>query len=177
MTLYRLPAIKLKVGTDKKKVLRSVKAVRRTLGKKYDLRIDSNGAWSYSEALDILQSVEPYHLSAVEEPLRREDKIHLADLRKETKTPIILDESFCSKQDLEWAVREKCADGINIRISKCGGLIRSLEMAEQAREKGLMILHGSHVGEDGILASAARHIRDVYPAFRVLETSEGPFVL
>ncbi|MDD5085866.1 MAG: enolase C-terminal domain-like protein [Candidatus Omnitrophica bacterium] len=176
MKLYGLPAIKLKVGRGERDTVRTVSRIRRVLGANYDLRIDVNGVWTYSEAVSIVKALEPYGLSAIEEPLREEDKHRLSELRRFTSVPIILDESFCSKGDLEWILNKRTADGINIRISKCGGLVPSLEMAALARKNGLIVQLGSHVGEDSILGAAARHFLAIFPNVRFLETSYG-FVL
>ena len=177
MRFYGLPGVKLKVGSDKEDVLKSVKGVRRALGKKYGLRIDANGAWSYSEAVDILGALGPLNLNAVEEPLKKEDKHRLAELKQRVRQKIILDESVCSKEDLEWAIKEKCTDGVNIRISKCGGLIPALEMAAEVRQHRLILQLGAHVGETGILDAAARHFLRFFPGVDFLETSYGGFLL
>ena len=66
---------------------------------------------------------------------------------------IILDESAVRAGDLDdvegpdWIV--------NLRVSKVGGLIRSLEMLALARQRGLGVILGCHVGETGILTRAA----------------------
>lgn len=179
MRFYSLPNIKLKVGveTDKEKILNSVKGVRQVLGGKYGLRIDVNGAWSYEEAACILEALGPLNLIAVEEPLKKEDRHHLRELKQQIPQKIILDESVCTTEDLDWVIKEKNADGINIRISKCGGLIPALEMAYKACRQGLIIQLGAHVGETGILDAAARHFLYIFPNVDFLETSYSGFLL
>ncbi len=43
---------------------------------------------------------------------------------------------------------------VNLRVSKHGGLLRSLEMLALARRRGLGVILGCHVGETGILTRA-----------------------
>ena len=45
---------------------------------------------------------------------------------------------------------------INIRLSKNGGLLRSLELEERAISHGIDCQLGCHVGETGILSAAGR---------------------
>jgi L-alanine-DL-glutamate epimerase-like enolase superfamily enzyme len=62
---------------------------------------------------------------------------------------------------------------INIRISKMGGILRSLAIAEEARAMGFPIIIGAQVGETSILTRAAltlaNHYRDI------LLAQEGAF--
>ena len=43
---------------------------------------------------------------------------------------------------------------INLRVSKMGGLIRSLEVAEAARKRTIPIIVGAQVGETSLLTRA-----------------------
>ena len=43
----------------------------------------------------------------------------------------------------------------NIRISKMGGVVRALDIAEQCRKLGLRFIVGSQVGETSLLTRAA----------------------
>ena len=66
---------------------------------------------------------------------------------------IILDESAVRPSDLD---EVEGADWIvNLRVSKHGGLTRSLEMLALARQRGLGVILGCHVGETSILTRAA----------------------
>ncbi|MGE5341443.1 MAG: mandelate racemase/muconate lactonizing enzyme family protein [Candidatus Omnitrophota bacterium] len=176
MKRFGLPSLKLKVGADPSDTLHSVKQVRRVVGKNYPLRLDANGAWSYEQAADLLQALEPFAICAVEEPLRKSDKHRLRDLKQAVSPTIILDESVGTREDLEWALREQCAHGVNLRISKCGGLVPGLQMAKRLKENGWLVQLGSHVGETGILDAAARHFLRLFPGVDLLETGYGSFL-
>ena len=69
--------------------------------------------------------------------------------------PIIADESCQKEEDVE-----KCAQyfhGINIKLTKCGGLTPALRMIKNARKKGLKIMAGC-MTESTIGISAIAHI-------------------
>ena len=49
---------------------------------------------------------------------------------------------------------------VNVRVSKMGGLIRSLALIEAARSRGVLLIVGAHVGETSLLTRAALTIAD-----------------
>ena len=65
----------------------------------------------------------------------------------------------------------------NIRISKCGGLIDSLKIAEFAAESGVSYQLGCQVGETGILSAAGRHFASCVDGVKYLEGSYAKFLL
>jgi L-alanine-DL-glutamate epimerase-like enolase superfamily enzyme len=66
---------------------------------------------------------------------------------------IILDESVTKLADLE-ALHAGPAYVLNARVSKHGGLLRTLDVIRDARARGIKIIVGSQVGETSILARA-----------------------
>ena len=69
---------------------------------------------------------------------------------------LMADESVCSAQDLERAVREGYFDMINVRLSKCGGFLNSMRMIQKSRSAGIKYQVGCQLGESGILSAAGR---------------------
>src|SRR5207247_8403171 len=68
------------------------------------------------------------------------------------------------------AERGTC-DLFNIRLSKCGGFIPSLRLAQFARKHGLGYQLGCQVGETAILSAAGRHFASSVADVRYLEGS------
>jgi len=64
-----------------------------------------------------------------------------------------------------------------VRISKCGGLARSLSVASSALDAGLGVQVGSQVGETAILSAAGRHLVAALPAVAFAEGSFGTLLL
>src|SRR5436305_14825283 len=89
-------------------------------------------------------------------------------------TPVMLDESLCGIADSERAVRERLCDRINIRLSECGGMIRSLRLAQFARQHGLSYQLGCRVGEAAILSAAGRHFATRAAGVTAVEGSFDP---
>ncbi len=149
--------LKIKVGMAGQDDVKRLKGFRRWLGRKIDVRVDANEGWTPAEVADRIRELEPFNISSVEQPVRHEEVACLADVRKQVKTPIMLDESLCGEVDAERAVKNGWCDLFNIRLSKCGGFIPSLRLAQLAKRHGLGYQLGCQVGETAILSAAGRH--------------------
>lgn len=171
-----LRRLKLKVGRDLRADLRALEVVRRVAGPDADVRVDANCAWTRDEALAALASMRRHRISAVEQPVAREDLAGLRLVTAHTPEIVIADESACTPADAELLARTRGCDALNIRVSKCGGLLRSLRVARIAREAGMDCVVGAQVGESGILSAAGRHLAaSIAP--RYVEGSPGPLLL
>jgi len=169
--IYGFRQLKVKVGIAGQDDVDRLGAVRRRMGKKVDLRIDANESWSPAEAEIRIAQFEPFGISAVEQPVPHTYAAKLADIRRQVKTPIMLDESLCSLVDAERAWEGQWCDLFNLRLSKCGGFIPSLRLAQFARGKGLGYQLGCQIGESAILSAAGRHFAAAVRDLRYLEGS------
>lgn len=172
--VYRLAGfeqVKLKVGIPGTDDVKRTKRIRRWLGAKMDLRVDANEAWSAAEAAEKIRVLEPFGITSVEQPVPHEEVAGLAAVRKAVKTPIMLDESLCGAVDAERAVAGGWCDLFNLRLSKCGGFIPSLRLAQLAKRAGLGFQLGCQVGETGVLSAAGRHFATSVAGIRFLEGS------
>jgi L-Ala-D/L-Glu epimerase / N-acetyl-D-glutamate racemase len=167
--------VKVKVGFDDD--IARVTAVREALGHDASLRLDANGAWSFDRAVHVLNAVAPLGIAAVEQPLPRGPVDDLARLRRATPVPIMADESLVTPADAEALIAGEAVDFFNIRISKCGGLARSLAIAERAAKAGVGVQVGSQVGETAILSAAGRHLAAALPTVAFVEGSFGTLLL
>ena len=85
--------------------------------------------------------------------MRARDWQGLATVGSTTGLAIILDESVTRKEDLA-AVKPGPDYILNARVSKHGGLLRTLAIIREARSRSMKIIVGSQVGETSILARA-----------------------
>lgn len=171
MYLYGFQQVKVKVGMAGHDDARRLQIIRGRVGSKMDLRVDANEAWTPAEAAAKIRELEPFAITSVEQPVRHEDVASLAEVRKLTKTPIMLDESLCSMVDAERAVAGSWCDLFNLRISKCGGFIPTLRLAEFAKRNNLGYQLGCQVGETAILSGAGRMFASSVKDIRYLEGS------
>jgi muconate cycloisomerase len=171
MWIYRFRQVKVKVGMAGYDDPQRLRVIRGRVGRKIDLRVDANEAWTPTETVKRIRSLEPYRISTFEQPVRHEDVACLAQVRKQVQVPIMLDESLCSRVDAERAIQGGYCDLFNLRLSKCGGFIPSLRLAQLARQHGLGYQLGCQVGETAMLSAAGRHFAASVADIRYVEGS------
>jgi muconate cycloisomerase len=169
--VYRFRQVKVKVGIAGYDDLARLRAIRRRLRRSVDLRVDANEAWQPSEVAERIRALESFGITSVEQPVPHADVACLADVRRQVRTPIMLDESLCSLIDGERAIEQGTCDLFNLRLSKCGGFIPSLRLAQLARRHGLGYQLGCQVGETALLSAAGRHFAGSVAGVRYLEGS------
>jgi muconate cycloisomerase len=169
--VYRFRQVKVKVGISGQDDVRRLNTIRRLLGGHVDLRVDANEAWSPEEVVPRIQALEPFDITAIEQPVSHADVASLFEVRRRVRTPIMLDESLCSLIDAERAVAGQTCDLFNLRLSKCGGFIPTLRLAQFARRHNLGYQLGCQVGETALLSAAGRHFAASISGLRYLEGS------
>ena len=177
MRLFAFRTVKVKVGAAGIHDEACLKRVRRIVGRHVDLRLDANEAWRCEEVCSKMQPFLKYNVTSLEQPVPHADVAGLRQVRSELNAPIMLDESLCCHEDAERAIAGGWCDLFNIRLSKCGGLLRSLKLAALARQHGLGFQLGCQVGETGILSAAGRHFACNVDNIRYLEGSFDRFLV
>ncbi len=147
--------VKMKLSRDPARNLAKAKWLKRIFGGRLRLRADANNLWQDpAECIAQLAPLAP-HIWAVEEPLAAGDLPGCRALRKALGIKIILDESLCRLEQLKGLSEDPEAWVLNLRVSKMGGILRALEIAEAAAAQGLAFIIGAHVGETSLLTRAA----------------------
>jgi muconate cycloisomerase len=89
----------------------------------------------------------------------------------------MLEESLCGFPDAQAAVAHQRADLLNVRLSKCGGIIPSLRIIALAQRSGLGVQLGCHPGETSLLSAAGRHVASRVAGLRYVEGSYDRHIL
>ena len=110
---------------------------------------------------------------AIEEPLQVGDYDGCRRISQALEVPIILDESFLRIEQFHHLQPDPQTWILNIRVSKMGGILRSLAIAKQAKAMGFPIIIGAQVGETSILTRAALTVANQYRD--ILLAQEGAF--
>jgi L-alanine-DL-glutamate epimerase-like enolase superfamily enzyme len=130
------PIYKIKLGTDHDPdIIRSLREHTDAI-----LRVDANSGWTLQRALDILPALAECGVEFVEQPLAKEDREGMRVLFEKSPLPLIADESCVNEHDVE-----KCQGlfhGINIKLTKCGGLTPALRMIQSARKLNMKVMAG-----------------------------------
>jgi muconate cycloisomerase len=173
----RLHNVKIKVGADLEVDEWRLRQLRRILGRRADLRVDANCAWkSADEALEAIGRLRRFGISAVEQPLPAHDLEGLRRVTAEAPETIIVDESLRTVEEAVELARTRACNAFNIRVSKCGGLLNSMQIAGIAARAGLACIVGAQVGESGLLSAAGRHLATAINP-RYVEGSGGRLLL
>jgi L-Ala-D/L-Glu epimerase len=147
-------SIKIIMGSVEKDNIERVRMIRSLFGDHLDLRIEANGKWSTEQAISYIEKLKRFNISGVEQPVASGNIEGLQEIRKKTGIPIIVDESMCNLSDAKKLIEAKACDIINIKISKCGGLLKSKEIRDFAESRNIPCQVGAHVGETDILGKA-----------------------
>ena len=130
------PIYKIKLGTDNDVPI--VRELRKHTNAVF--RIDANGAWSAKETILNAPQLKELGVEFLEQPLKADDWGGMEKVIHHSVLPVIADESCIVEGDVE-----KCGlhfNGINIKLTKCGGLTPALRMIKKGKEMGLKIMVG-----------------------------------
>jgi L-alanine-DL-glutamate epimerase-like enolase superfamily enzyme len=133
-------------------------------------RIDMNEGWNFDDLKYALPELQKLNVVLIEQPLPRGEQEAMKELKTLSTIPLFADESCQTEQDVA-----SCAEafhGINIKLTKCGGITPALRMIEQARQLGLKIMVGS-MNESSIGTAAMWHL---WPLIDTLD-ADGPLLL
>lgn len=148
--------VKIKDSKNFKSDSARFKFIRSYLGDDVEFRVDENGAWSLNETIKRIEFYQNYGVYIFEQPmastLKKEYPLLLERIEKINH--IIVDESVCTYDDSIWFIKYNAANGINLKISKHGGIINTLLIHHLSTENGFKNQIGCHVGETSILTSA-----------------------
>jgi o-succinylbenzoate synthase len=134
--------IKMKIGAiDFKTELELLKSIRDEFSvKDIELRVDANGAFSPSEALEKLQQLSQFNLHSIEQPIKQGQFSDMARLCESTPLPIALDEELIGintvtkKEELLQTIHPQY---IILKPSLIGGFKRSNQWIETAESQNI----------------------------------------
>ncbi|PWU01464.1 MAG: dipeptide epimerase [Bacteroidetes bacterium] len=160
------PIYKIKLGT--REDLELIKTLRQSSSAVF--RVDANAGWKLEDAYKIIPVLKELEVELVEQPLAKDDWEGMNKLREFSPIPLIADEACVAETDVE-----KCKGffhGINIKLTKCGGITPAKRMLEKAKSLGMKIMLGC-MNESTIGTAAMIHLA---PEANYLD-ADGPILL
>lgn len=156
MKEFPWPIYKIKLGTAEDVDI--VKALRKETSAVF--RVDANCAWSMEETITNARILKDLGVELLEQPMADpgEDQSgweRCKTVFEQSDVPIIADESCIAESDVG-----KCQGyfhGINIKLTKCGGITPALRMIKKAKQLGMKLMVGS-MNESTVGSSAAAHL-------------------
>jgi len=134
--------LKIKLGPDISHAINVTQRVSINLPN-VKLLIDANQAWSRDATLHYINAIKDLRVELIEQPVVANDLEGLKLITNATKTSILADEASFTLEDVVRVVESNSADMINIKLMKCGGVSKAVEILEYAREKEVKCMLGS----------------------------------
>jgi o-succinylbenzoate synthase len=148
---YQRIKLKIQPGWD----VQLVAAVRKLIGPDVMLQVDANAAYTLDDVAT-LQALDDYGLACIEQPLAWDALVEHATLQQQIRTPVCLDETLRSPQDVRRALELDACRNVNLKPARVGGISASLEIIELCSDRGVPLWCGgmmeSGIGRAGNLA-------------------------
>ncbi len=140
---YQRIKIKIKPGWD----LTVVRKVRERYPEIL-LMGDANSAYTLND-VELFQALDDFNLMMFEQPLAHDDMFDHAELQKQIKTPVCLDESVHSAADASHAINIGACRIINVKLGRVGGHAEARRVESVCREREVPVWCGGML-ESGI---------------------------
>ncbi len=124
------------------------------------IHADANRGWTLDQALRFARGIADCDL-VIEQPCQTIEEC--AELRKRTGLPIVLDESAVELPDLLRAIEHRACDGINLKVTRMGGLSRARIFRDVCSHAGLSCIIQDTGGSD-IAAATVAHLAASTPS-------------
>jgi cis-L-3-hydroxyproline dehydratase len=144
----------LKVGGDADTDILRIRESTAALEPGEQLVADANGGWTRAEAARVVHAVDDLDVH-IEQPCQTYEEC--LTIRSRTRNPFVLDESMDSLQALQRGIADGAMDGVNIKISRVGGLTRARTFRDLCVANGIKVTLEDTAGTD-ISAAAVTHL-------------------
>ena len=140
---YQRIKIKIKPGWD----VNIIEQVRRTFP---DIHLmgDANSAYTLADAA-LLCQLDQFNLMMLEQPLAHDDIFDHAELQRQIKTPVCLDESIRSSADADHAIELGSCRIVNVKLGRVGGHAEAKRVENVCRSRSVPVWCGGML-ESGI---------------------------
>lgn len=139
----------LKIKLNNERPLERLRAIRAA---RPDARlvVDANQGWDLKLLHEVLEAAPALRLEMIEQPLPRGADAALEGVR--SPVPLCADESCLHLAELDGIANRY--QMINIKLDKTGGLTHALQLASEARRRGLRLMVGCMAGSSLAMAPA-----------------------
>jgi L-alanine-DL-glutamate epimerase-like enolase superfamily enzyme len=156
--------LKTKAGRDAQEDLEMVRGIRDGVGDRLKLRIDPNQGYAPEVAFPLARDLERYHLEYFEQPMPQSLIGEAARLRRQTTTPIALNESVTTPEVVLQILQLRAADVLLPDTYQGGGILAVKKVAALAEAAGVpCVFHCAH--DLGLKTAAMLHVVASTPGF------------
>lgn len=150
--------LKVKVGISPEMDIKRLLSIKKA-APECSVRIDANQAWTPKQAVSILNEIKDkgINIDFVEQPVKDTDLKGLKFVTDRSPFPVLADEAVFSPQDAVNILTTGSADMVNIKLMKCGGIYKALQIADAAEIMGSQCMIGCML-EAKVSVNAAVHV-------------------
>jgi len=152
--------LKIKLASDINHAIQTTLQLRKMLPKS-TLLIDANQAWNLEDTLTYIDATKGCDLALIEQPVQAKEIENLGIITRYSQVPILADEAVFNLDDVRYVMENGYADMINIKLMKCGGVTKAIEILEYARAHQVPCMLGSML-EGPISINAAVYLAERY---------------
>ncbi len=152
-------SLKVKLGSDYKEDIVRLCAIDSVVDKDISLKVDANQGWNQEDSVKFLNAIEGKNIAIdfLEQPVKRFDIEGLKYIKDRTTTPIVADEGMFSPMDAIKILELKAADMINIKLDKCGGISKAIDIAHICELYDVKCMIGCMM-QGAVSVGAAAHV-------------------
>jgi L-alanine-DL-glutamate epimerase-like enolase superfamily enzyme len=137
--------MKTKAGRRAEEDLEMVRGIRDGAGDRLKLRIDPNQGYAPEVAFPLARDLEKYNLEYFEQPMPQNCICESARLRRQTKTPLALNESVTTLEITSQILELRAADVLLPDTYQCGGILAVKKVAAMCEGAGVpCVFHCAH---------------------------------
>ncbi|WP_373069936.1 dipeptide epimerase [Sulfurimonas sp.] len=134
--------LKLKFGSDIEHAIDVTKKIRNQ-NPEAKLLIDANQAWDYNQSVKYIEAIKDLEIELIEQPVKKDELDDLKNITNYSDIKIVADESCFTIDEVKEIIQNKRADIINIKLMKCGGVTKAIEILECCKSKNVPVMMGS----------------------------------
>ena len=166
-------AFKLKVGFDRDRDLKNIKAIVGELGPAEQFMIDANQAWDLETAQGIIGEIDNFPITWIEEPLAADRSLEeWAELAHFSPLPLSAGENICGRETFQEVITSGSIAVIQPDVCKWGGITGCRWVANKALNTGRR--YCPHFLGSGIGLIASAHLLAAIGGDGLLEVDINP---
>lgn len=163
----------LKVGGNPQDDIERIKACLKVLEPEDVLVADANTGWLTHQAIRVVNALADQDFY-VEAPCASYEECLV--VRQHTRLPIILDELITGVRPFLRAYNDHAMDGINIKISRVGGLTKAVQLRNLCESLGVVMTLEDSWGGDITTTTIAHLVGSTKPEFLFTTTDFNSYI-
>ncbi|MEM1136481.1 MAG: dipeptide epimerase [Bacteroidota bacterium] len=161
--------LKVKLGKSIEEDIERLVKIREKYGASIITRIDANQGYDFEQISEFYERTKALDLELIEQPIAASDIAPMRKLPKHINALVAADESLVSPEDAFKLASPPAACGIfNIKLMKCGGVSKALEIATIAQNSNIALMWGCN-DESIISITAALHAAFACPNTKYID--------